>query len=184
LIETQELMSEADKLAPDDVTDDKFKLENRKRELAERLFQLTSSKRLDKARADYRAACADATKAVKENGNDREQHQLSDLLARETTLLETSNPEKLEVAAAEFENLAYQVRSRQPSFQVRMFKYLVDQQPSMNDQLQAKNLLEAGRQHVRQERWDELGAVNGRLFDLLPDREAAEEDFRMHTGIV
>jgi hypothetical protein len=54
----------------------------------------------------------------------------------------------------------------------------------VNDQLQAKNLIENGKRHIAEESWDELRQVNGRLWDLLPQVEQKAKEFRYLTGIV
>lgn len=54
----------------------------------------------------------------------------------------------------------------------------------MNDQLQAKNLIESGKRYQNEQDWDNLRQVNGRLWDLLPQREQQSEEMRHFTGIV
>ncbi len=181
---TQQLMSEASVLTPDDVTDDKFKLEARKRQIAQSVFQLTSSKRLDAALREYRRVKQEASETVNENGNDRERHHLAEVLAREPTFISASNPERIEAATAELAHLQYAILFRTPDFLRGWFLHLVEHRASMNDQVQARQLIEAGKKHVLTESWDELAQVNSRLWDLLPDRERASEEFRLYTGIV
>lgn len=60
----------------------------------------------------------------------------------------------------------------------------MEHRASMNDQVQAKQLLEIGRIHIANGAWDELKQVNGRLWDLLPDAERETDDMRLYTGIV
>jgi molecular chaperone DnaK len=54
----------------------------------------------------------------------------------------------------------------------------------MNDQVQAKQLFEIGKRHVADRAWDDLRQVNGRLWNLLPDREREADEMRLYTGIV
>ena len=47
----------------------------------------------------------------------------------------------------------------------------------LNDQLQAKNLIEAGKKHQAAEDWDKLDEVIGRLYNLLPEEmDSTEKD--------
>jgi molecular chaperone DnaK len=54
----------------------------------------------------------------------------------------------------------------------------------MNDQVQAKQLIENGRRLIESESWDDLRQVNGRLWDLMPDSEQSSDEMRPFTGIV
>lgn len=182
--EVQELVGEAALLSIDDVTDDRFKLEDRKRKLAQSLNLLTAGKRLDKARAEYAKAKQEVSQLVNADGNDKERHQLAELLAREHTFISSNNPERLNVAIGALERLRLQIYLRTPDFLIAMFENLVERRTSMNDQLQAKNLIESGKRYQNEQDWDNLRQVNGRLWDLLPQREQQSEEMRHFTGIV
>jgi molecular chaperone DnaK len=53
--------------------------------MAQEVFELTVSKRLDAAKAAYAEAKQEVSALTQENGNDREKHQLREILAREQT---------------------------------------------------------------------------------------------------
>jgi molecular chaperone DnaK len=65
-----------------------------------------------------------------------------------------------------------------------MFEHLVDKLPSMNDQIQATRLVEAGRRAVASNDWEELRTLVGRLWDLVPAEEQTAQDVRLYTGLV
>lgn len=65
-----------------------------------------------------------------------------------------------------------------------MFENLVERRTSMNDRLQAKNLIESGKRYQNEQDGDNFRQVNGRLWDLLPQREQQSEEMRHFTGIV
>ena len=67
---------------------------------------------------------------------------------------------------------------------VRVVAGPVERRASMNDELQAKNLIESGKRHIEAEAWDQLREVNARLLDLLPQSEQRAEEFRHFTGII
>lgn len=54
----------------------------------------------------------------------------------------------------------------------------------MNDQTQAKQLLEAGKRHIESIAWDDLRVVNDRLWDLLPNDQKESDDRYHYTGII
>ena len=169
---------------PDDVTDDRFKLEDKKRKIAQDVFELTSSKRVDAAKAAYAEAKGRVGGLVSENGNDREKHIYREIVAREQTFVHSTNPERIETATSELESVRWSILMRMPDFLVGMFEHLVGSRASMNDQVQAKQLIEAGRNHISNQDWDDLKQVNGRLWDLMPSDAREADDMRLYTGIV
>ena len=182
--EIQSLISEASGLIEDDVTDDKFKLEDRKRKLAQEIYSVTSSKRLDIARADYAEAKDSAARLVEDSGDDRERHRLTEVIARESSFIHSNNPERIQLATGELQRLRMEILFRTPAFLVEMFNDLVEGRVALNDQIQVKQLVENGKRLIAAENWDDLRQVNIRLWDLMPDQERATSDMRFLTGIV
>lgn len=184
LSQVQGLLAECGALSDDDVTDDRYKLEDIKRKIAQDVFELTSSKRADAAKTAYFAAKSEMAELVSENGNDREKHLFREIIAREQTFVDSSNPERIEAATAEIERCRFAILMRMPDFLIGMFEHLMQSSHSMNDQLQAKQLIEAGKRHVAAQDWEDLKKVNGRLWDLMPGDARESDDMRLYTGIV
>jgi molecular chaperone DnaK len=182
--EIDELVGEAALLKIDDVTDDRFKLEDKKRRLAQKIHQLTSGKKLEQAKIEYREVKGEVMAMVNQLGDDRERHQLEELLAREHAVVTSTNVEKVEIATSAFNSLRFAILARTPEFLVGMFEHLLTRRTAMNDQLQAKNLIDAGRRYANIEDWDNLRIINGRLWDLLPQPEQQSSEFKHFTGIV
>lgn len=184
LSQVQGLISEVGSLAPDDVTDDRFKLEDRKRKIAQDVFELTASKRVDAAKIAYAEAKEAVGALVSESGNGRERHLYREIVAREQTIINSTNPERIETVTGELERVRWNILMRMPDFLVEMFEHLVRNRASMNDQVQAKQLIEVGRTHISNQAWDDLKQVNGRLWDLMPSDARESDDMRLYTGIV
>lgn len=178
------LIADASKLGNDDVTDDKFKLEDRKRRLAQTMFELTAGKRLELARKHYQVAKEATAAIVNESGNDRERHQVAEIVAREQTFLRSSNVERIAQTAEELSRIRYQILFRTPEFLVGMLEGLVERRAAMNDQVQAKHLIDNAKRLVVAEDWDGVRQAIGRLWDLMPAEERANEEFNHYTGIV
>jgi hypothetical protein len=66
------------------------------------------------------------------------------------------------------------------------FEYLNEnRRPSMNDQVQAKQLFENGKRLIAEQSWDELKQVIVRLWEQVPaDDRGTDDEARMFTGIV
>jgi molecular chaperone DnaK len=180
----QELQGEVMLLTLDDVTDSRYKLEDRKRKIAQELNQLTAGKHLEKLRGEYAAVKTDVTALVSQSGNDHERRQLSEVVAREHTFLNSTNPQKLEEATEQLRRISFQILRRTPDFLVGWFQHLTSKREMLNDQVQAKNLIEAGKRHITAEDFDRLAEVNGRLHSLLPQEEKDSKEMqRFVTGI-
>lgn len=184
LSSVQALMSEIAELKDDDVTDKKYQLEDRKREVAQHMYELTSGKRLELARREYQEAKSDCAKLVQESGNDRERTQLKEVLAREQTFINSNTPERITSEAENLRRIEFEILFRTPSFLKAMFDNFVQKRAAMNDQIQATRLIDTGKRAVASEDWDEVRAIVGRLWDLMPAEQQSREDIRMLTGLV
>ncbi len=184
LVNVQGLIMEGSALAHDDVTDDRFKLEDKKRKIAQDVFELTSSKRLDSAKNSYEEVKDEVASLVSDHGNDQEKHIFREIIAREPTFINSSNPERIKMATRELGQIRWSILMRMPEFLTGMFEHLVENRTSMNDQVQAKQLIEAGRLHIARQDWDDLKQVNRRLWDLMPSDISEANDMRLYTGIV
>lgn len=182
--QVQSLMMDTANLSEDSVTDEKFQLEDKKRTLAAEVYQLTSSKRADAARVAYKEVKDVVMKLVQDSGNDHERHQLRDVIGKEEIFFRSSNVASIESATAELSSIKYQIMMRSPDYLTGLFEYLVEGRVSMNDQVQAKNLIENGRHLIESASWDDLRVVISRLWDLMPDTEQSADEARMFTGII
>ena len=179
----QELEGEAMLLRLDNVTADRYKLEDRKRKIAQELDQLTSGKRVDRLRNEYQAAKTEVTGIVTESGNDHERRQLNEIIAQEHTFLNSTSPRKLQGAIDQLHQVRFQILRRTPAFLQGWFQHLCGKRETLNDQLQAKVLIEAGSRHLVAEDYDKLLEVNMRLTSLLPEKEKVTPEMQPFTRI-
>jgi molecular chaperone DnaK len=121
---------------------------------------------------------------VRESGNDRERHVFSEVVAREQIFLTSSSPEKILAVKEELNSIRWQILMRTPEFLQGMFQHLVQKRASMNDQIQATQLIENGRRAIEREDVDALRQINTRLWDLMPSTEKSSDEMRAYTGIV
>lgn len=174
----------AAKLTPNDGTDDRYKLENEKRQCAAEVGRLTKGKRFDSERRQYEETRDRCELLVGEHGNDRERKHLDELLKRESYVLESGNARRLEELSEQLQTLGFTVLRRVPEFLQRRFEHFVSQQPKMNDQTQARSLVETGRIAIAQQQWERLDEINIALYQLLPSRDQEEAVKQGFTGIV
>ncbi|MBF0228770.1 MAG: Hsp70 family protein [Desulfamplus sp.] len=180
----QSLIMESGYLPEDDVTDKKFQLEDKKRALANELYQMTSGKRLNKALSEYQDIKNSTIKLVQEHGNDHEKHLLKEITGREEVFLCANSPLRIEEQINALQSIRYQILMRLPGYLVGMFEYLVENRVSMNDQTLVKQLIENGKRCIESESWEDLRMVIGRLWNLMPEEEKEVGEYRFITGII
>jgi molecular chaperone DnaK len=180
----QDLIVNAGEISEDDVTDKKFQVEDQKRKLAQNVFELTSGKRLDQAKASYAETKSQIQTLVRESGNDRERHVVSEIFAREQTFIHSTSPEKIQAAIEELDSIRWQILMRTPEFLKGMFNHLSEKRASMNDQIQATQLIENGKRAIQRDDVEALQQINSRLWDLMPAVDKASDEMRAYTGIV
>ena len=174
--ETHQLRDATVGLPPDDVTGEKFKLDDDKRRIAQELGRITIPKRLQRLQAEYQKTKEEATDTINESGNDLERRQLREVATREHTFLHSTNPKKLEEAISGLRQIRFQILRRKPDFLMGWFQHLTEKQEVFNDQPQARNLIEAGKKHIANEDWVKLDEAIGCLFPLLPKEDTDSTD--------
>jgi molecular chaperone DnaK len=179
----QKLYGEALLLTIDDTTDQRYKLEDRKRIVAQELYRLTAGKHLENLKNEYLRIKEETWQIIEQSGNDHEVKQFQELLSQEHTFLYSSVPQKIENAINQLHRISFQILRRTPAFLVGWFEHLLTKRESFNDQLQAKNLIEAGKKHIDNQDFDRLLEVNIRLHELLPQKEIDSKEMRYFTGI-
>jgi molecular chaperone DnaK len=161
----------AEALPEDDVTDQKFQLENRMRKLSQELDVATKDKRTNAARGEYAKTLDWCRDIVTKWGNDTERRRLDEIVSQERVFLSSDNPLRVREMTEELNRIGWAVLWRTPSYLQHMFNQLREDVSRMNEQSQAQNLLAAGQFAIDHSNWDRLREVNIGLLDLLPTHE-------------
>lgn len=181
-----ELQEASEELPDDSVTDERYKLDDRKRDISKEVHQLTSGQRLELLRDEYHSAKADAKTQVNENGNDSEKRSFQMVIEHEPTFLHSSDLRKIEARIGELKQIEIGILRRTPEFILGAFEYLCSRVASFNDPTQAKVLIESGRRAVEDNDLGRLDEVNVLLFPLLPRAEQDSDEgqrFNAQVGI-
>ncbi|MFO1486703.1 MAG: Hsp70 family protein [Verrucomicrobiaceae bacterium] len=171
----------AARLSATDVTDDRYKLEDRKRDLAQQIDRLTGDKRIVKARKEYEEMCARCERLVSKHGNDRDRFKLDQIKAQEHSFLKATNPKSIQQRIDELNDINIGILIKLPEFLIGQFEWLSGQRSRLNDQAQASLLIDSGNRAIQQQDFDKLRMINGQLIDLLPEEN--REEARAFTGI-
>lgn len=165
---------ETESLTSDDVTDKRYQLEDKKRKIAQEIDSATKHKRIQKVKEHYFETKAECLKLLDDSGNDHERKTYNDIVSQEEAFMSTNSPIKIQEKSDELQSIIGQIRWRTPDFLTGIFNWLKGEQPKMNDQTQAKSLIDAGKFAVESQNWDRLREINFGLLDLLP-RGAKEQ---------
>jgi molecular chaperone DnaK len=170
-----ELVNNSNKLMDDDVTDNKFQFEDKKRKIAQEIDDVTKDKRLDILKKTYHDDKEWCRKIVDENGNDHDHKNFNEIVGREQAFLNSIIPIKIMEEIDNLNNLGFNVLWRTPTFLEWKFSQLIEKPQSFNDQGQAKSLIEAGNLAIANKNYDRLKEVNWGLISLLPKTERDAE---------
>lgn len=166
--EMEAVSENAETLTEDDVTDKRYQLEDKKRKLAQAIDNATKDKRVAAAKTEYNEQKERCLKLLNDNGNDYERKHFNDIVGMEQTFLSSSSPIKIQEKTEELHAISMTILWRTPGFLVAIFKDLAQKAPRMNDQTQAKSLIDAGKFAIESENWDRLSEINSALINLLP----------------
>jgi len=181
--EMESISDETESLTSDDVTDKRYQLEDKKRKIAQEIDSATKNKRIQQVKAHYFETKEECEKMLDENGNDHERKTFNDIVAQESAFFATNSPLKIQEKSDELYSIISRIRWRTPEFLVGIFKWCRDNQTRMNDQAQAKSLVDAGVFAIESRNWERLAEINSGLLNLLPRGAEKEATTRIGFGL-
>ena len=181
--EMESVSDETEGLTSDDVTDKRYQLEDKKRKIAQEIDSATKNKRIQQVKAHYFETKDECEKMLDENGNDHERKTFNDIVAQESAFFSTNSPLKIQEKSDELHSIISRIRWRTPEFLVGIFKWCRDNQTRMNDQAQAKSLVDAGVFAIESRNWERLAEINSGLLNLLPRGAEKEATTRIGFGL-
>ena len=173
---------ETEKLTNDDVTDKRYQLEDRKRKIAQELDSATKNKRIQQVKDHYFEIKEECIKVLDENGNDHERKSFNDIVAQENAFFATNSPLKIQEKSDEIHSILMRINWRTPDFLTKIFQWCKNNQTRMNDQKQARSLIDAGNFAIESENWERLSDINNGLLNLLPKGAESEATTRIGFG--
>jgi molecular chaperone DnaK len=181
--EMETVSVETESLTSDDVTDKRYQLEDKKRKIAQEIDSATKNKRIQQVKAHYFKVKEECEKMLDENGNDHERKTFNDIVAQESAFFATHSPLKIQEKSDEMYNILSRIRWRTPDFLTNIFQWSKNNQTRMNDQIQAKSLVDAGNFAIESQNWERLSEINSGLLNLLPKGAEKEATTRIGFGL-
>ena len=181
--EMETVSEETESLTSDDVTDKRYQLEDKKRKIAQEIDSATKNKRIQQVKVNYFETKEECEKMLDENGNDHERKTFNDIVAQESAFFATNSPLKIQEKSDEMHSILSRIRWRTPDFLTNIFLWCKNNQTRMNDQTQAKSLVDAGNFAIESQNWERLSEINSGLLNLLPKGAEKEATTRIGFGL-
>ena len=115
--------------------------------------------------------------------NDHERKTYNDIVAQEQAFFATNSPLKIQEKSDEMHTILSRIRWRTPDFLTSIFQWCKNNQTKMNDQTQAKSLVDAGNFAIESQNWERLSEINRGLLNLLPKGAEKEATTRIGFGL-
>ncbi len=178
--EIEKLEEETSTMNSDDVTDKKYQIEDSKRKIAQEVHNVTKDKKMAALQSEYFGIKEECHNLLKEHGNDHEMKHFNDIVNREDSFLTSVNTTKIQEAIEQLHSLHISVLFRVPSFLKAVFIDISKNKASkLNDQEQAKSLIDSGKLAIASENWDRLREIISGLMSLLPKTEQKKINYKV-----
>lgn len=181
--EMETVSDETERLTSDDVTDKRYQLEDKKRKIAQEIDSATKNKRIQQVKAHYFETKEECETMLDNNGNDHERKTFNDIVAQENSFFATNNPLKIQEKSDEMHSILSRIRWRTPDFLINIFQWCKNNHTRMNNQTQAKSLVDAGNFAMESQNWERLSEINSGLLNLLPKGAEKEATTRIGFGL-
>jgi molecular chaperone DnaK len=181
--ELEELLRQVEAMAPDDVTDARYQLDDRKRRLARQLSEMTQSQALENAKLDYFDGKHQCQRYLDKVGTEAEVQTFGQIVAQEKDVLRLDHLARITELSERVWKLCFTVRWRDLDFLRWIFaSHLSPRMDEFLDRGQAEELIREGLAASEQEDVYGLQVVINGLFELLPSG-ANKQGFKFGTGI-
>lgn len=181
--EMETVSDETENLKSDDVTDKRYQLEDKKRKIAQEIDSATKSKRIQLVKAHYFEIKEECEEMLNEIGNDHERKTFNDIVNQESAFFATNSPLKIQEKSDELHSICNRMKWRNPEFLKGVFNWCKTNQTRMNDQSQAKSLIDAGNFAIESQNWDRLSEINSGLLNQLPSQPDKETLTKIGFGL-
>jgi len=162
-----ELQNEANILTENDITDKRYQLEDKKRELAQKYFKSIKDEDANRIKKEYLDLKHEVERLVAQYGNYMEQEYFKQIVEKEKIYLNTNNTLKLEELLDEIKNFKYQMHWKDPEFIKGSFAWLVSEEFTFEDESRANILIGKGYKFFEQNNIEELSNTTRELIGLL-----------------
>lgn len=156
----------------EEITDEKYQMEEQKRKIASRLYEATRNSKLNLQVVDYLMAKSISESLCNEPGNENFKAKFLEIIKNEKDYLQSGNVNVIKNKIKQLNQHNWQIRKNDPSVWISAFYYFLNQ-PTENYKKpkEAQNLIERGEKALERNNTEELKVVVSTLSNLLIDEE-------------
>jgi len=181
--ELQWLLHRLSDLSADDVTDEKYQLEEKKRKLAQQLDASGKDQKMLGVVEDYYAEKAFCEYLLQDVDDTIRLQKLQAITARESEYINAQSYYAVKAKTEEIRKLGWEVRRNQSHVWIELYHYYAAHSIDMfKDEKQAKHFIEIGEKALERQNYEELKVATYGLYNLLPDERRDAERIK-GTGI-
>jgi molecular chaperone DnaK len=168
--EILELADQARKMASDDRTDARFQIEDRKRQLAREVDEMTRDKFIIRVKNEYFDAKRSLEYTLESyEAGDTEHEQYEQLMKQEKGVLATNSSLKIRDLIDQLNRLSWRIRWQSSRYIQELFTSLIyGRFGTFTDTDRANDLIIEGQTALEDENDDQLRVIINQLFELLP----------------
>ena len=165
------LLIRSKKISEDDVTDEKFQIEDQKRKLAQQIDSLTRDKHIIKIKMEYFSTKRWTKSTIEADyATEQDKSQFEDLVSREKGLLATNSRLKIQEMIDQLQDIRGRVSWRSPEYVISLFYYYADKRDQFKDKKKGAEVIAQGEQAIKEENYDRLRIYVNQLYTLMPPR--------------
>lgn len=179
-----DLADKAKKMAEDDVTDDKFQIEDLKRKIAQQVDELTKDKFIIRIKNEYFEVKRNMEQVLEHyEPSEKDQAEYNELMGQEKPTLATNSSLKIREYMDQMLRLSWRIRWNNSKFLKGFFQSLVfGMYGPFTDPNKAEEIITRGRQAMEEGNDDKLRVCINQLCELLPPGKQKQVGFG-GTGI-
>jgi molecular chaperone DnaK len=171
-IDVRKLLTQAKKLTEDDVTDEKFQIDTKKRELAQQVDNLTRDKHIIQVKMEYANAKHLCKSTMEYNEpTPQEQQSFDYIVSQEKTILSSNSRLKINELIDKLYRLRGNILWRSGDHVKGLFYYVVMRKDEYSNEKTGEQYIKAGEEAIENDNMDKLRVCVNTLFNLLPDEE-------------
>ncbi len=181
-----ELLDQSNTMAVDDMTDEKYQIEDRKRKIAQQIDALTRDKHIIKVKNKYFQAKRNIEYVLGSyDPSDIDRQNYQEILSQEKVYLASNSSLKIQGIIDRINELNVRVIWRSPKYLVELFTDLAQgRRGRFMRQEDASVLIDTGWKSIEDRNYDQLRMCINQLWNLLPPQIRQEQSkFSGGTGI-
>lgn len=170
-------------LSADDITDEKYQLEEKKRKLSQQLDSTGKDQQILDITSLYFQQKENCLHYIREENDSSRQQRFEKIIADESSVLSSRSYYTIKAKIDELNELSWEIRRHKPETWISAYYYYANiETNSFTDPQTAARFKEIGEKALERKNYDELKVAVNQLYNLMPDTRKANDQLK-GTGI-